>query len=578
MWRERFATTVLFLLLWAAPLRAQVSTVDTQVHIITAVQDALAWIGLYDLLADGAIGEKSTAAITEFQRRQGWPPTGDLDPEQKLRLLQIADSARRQVGFQVVNDLRAAMTMALPTRLLAARTDTTHGSRYASPDGQIEVYLARFRPDERTLSSLFGTVIGSSSMTGITYKALRRDAFFVAGFNEKSDFYHSARVIGGEVRGFTIAYPRERAPEFGPIIVAMGNAFKAPMVDYSVAAALIRSAPAVAGFEQRADDGAYGAQLYRVAEPIADGVLNIRLGPGASSQVLSSIPAGSRGVRMIGPCESPSAGRPPWCKVEWSNIVGWVSMSGLDADQTNDAAPRPASPSLGPRAVTTTEIDRRKTELQPPAPRLTASSGTGFIVSKSGHVLTNAHVVSGCLRIEIRSGANTARPARIVAADVRNDLAVMETGIVPGAVAQLRASAKLGEDIAVFGYPLAGLLTSSGNFTVGNVTASAGVLDDTRMLQISAAIQPGNSGGPVLDQAGNVIGVVVSKLDALRYAAIARDIPQNINFGIKSAVAINFLEANGIPFETRALDTPLSRPDLAESAKRFTVSIECQNS
>ena len=115
MWRERVATTVLFLLLWAAPLRAQVSTVDTQVQIITAVQDALAWIGLYDLLADGAIGEKSTAAITEFQRRQGWPPTGDLDPEQKVRLLQIADSARRQVGFQVVNDLRAAMMMALPT-------------------------------------------------------------------------------------------------------------------------------------------------------------------------------------------------------------------------------------------------------------------------------------------------------------------------------------------------------------------------------------------------------------------------------------------------------------------------------
>lgn len=245
--------TLLVHSLWAAPLRAQVSPVDTQIQINTAVQDALGWTGLYDTLADGAIGEKSIAAIAEFQRRQGWAPTGDLDPAQKMRLLQIADAARRNVGFQLVNDPRAALAIALPTRLLAARTDTPHGSRYTSADGQVEVYLARFRPEERTLSALYSTVIGSSSMTGITYKLLRRDAFFVAGFNDKRDLYHSARTVGGEVRGFTIAYPRVRAPEFGPIIVAMSNSFKAPMVDYAEISEHIRATvPHVAGSVQRA--------------------------------------------------------------------------------------------------------------------------------------------------------------------------------------------------------------------------------------------------------------------------------------------------------------------------------------
>src|SRR5262249_23575806 len=182
----------------------------------------------------------------------------------------------------------------------------------------------------------------------------------------------------------------------------------------------------------------------------------------------------------------------------------------------------------------------------------TVSSGTGFFVSTSGYVLTNAHVVDGCTQAQITQNAQAPILARVSARDVVNDLALLQTSATPQTIAPLRAGAKVGENVAVFGFPLPGLLASSGNFTLGNITATAGLLDDTRMLQISAPIQPDNSGGPVLDNAGNVVGIVVAKLDALKYVAANKDVAQNINFSIKTAVAVNFLESNGIAFNAKA--------------------------
>jgi hypothetical protein len=94
------------------------------------------------------------------------------------------------------------------------------------------------------------------------------------------------------------------------------------------------------------------------------------------------------------------------------------------------------------------------------------------------------------------------------------------------------------------------------------------------MLQISAPVQPGNSGGPVLDSAGNVLGVVVSKLDALKHAAIAKDVAQNIDFSIKATVAINFLETNGVAFNAKPNQQQLTPAEIAERAK--TVDVECR--
>ena len=106
----------------------------------------------------------------------------------------------------------------------------------------------------------------------------------------------------------------------------------------------------------------------------------------------------------------------------------------------------------------------------------------------------------------------------------------------------------------MFGYPLAGALSSSGNTTLGNVTALTGMNDDSRYLQISAAVQPGNSGGAAIDESGRVMGVVVAKLNALAVARITGDIPQNVNFAIKVATLASFLEAHNVAYEADTRD------------------------
>jgi serine protease Do len=191
-------------------------------------------------------------------------------------------------------------------------------------------------------------------------------------------------------------------------------------------------------------------------------------------------------------------------------------------------------------------------------------------------VLTAAHVLDDCPRATISQSGSRPVPVRVVATDKTNDLALLKAEIAAPVSAQFRSGARLGEGVAVFGFPLSGLLATSGNFTLGNITGLAGLLDDTRMMQMSAPVQPGNSGGPVLDQSGNIVGVVVAKLDVLKLAAHTDDVAQNVNFAIKTTVALNFLEANGVTPIMSSPGQTLAPADLADKAKSFAVLVECQ--
>ena len=164
-----------------------------------------------------------------------------------------------------------------------------------------------------------------------------------------------------------------------------------------------------------------------------------------------------------------------------------------------------------------------------------------------GAVVTNAHVVKDCSAIRVTTGQGATAVAKIVAHDERNDLALLGTGLTAKKTAAFRTSIRLGETVEAFGYPLTEVLAKSGNFTLGNVSALVGLGEDSRYLQISAPVQPGNSGGPLLDQNGNLVGVVSAKLNALKLMLVTQgDIAQNVNFAIKASIVMSFLDANGV--------------------------------
>jgi S1-C subfamily serine protease len=119
------------------------------------------------------------------------------------------------------------------------------------------------------------------------------------------------------------------------------------------------------------------------------------------------------------------------------------------------------------------------------------------------------------------------------------------------------------------------LLTSDFTVTTGIVSSLSGLLNDTRFLQISAPIQPGNSGGPLLDTGGNVAGVVSAKINALKFAKATGDIPENINFAIKTGAVRDFLDNSVISYQTAMPGTELKTAQVVTNARAYTMLISC---
>jgi S1-C subfamily serine protease len=206
-----------------------------------------------------------------------------------------------------------------------------------------------------------------------------------------------------------------------------------------------------------------------------------------------------------------------------------------------------------------------------------SSSGSGIVMNREGLVLTNQHVVRQCDSYEVIDESSRRLKAALQAVDATNDLALLTVreGFPAAALLRKEAAPRLGEAVTVVGYPLVAVLGTRASVGFGHVAGTAGIRGNPGQMQISVPIQRGHSGGPVFDQAGNVIGVVVSKLDALKVAQRMGDLPQNINFAIRGDVVRAFLEAQGASFTASDASAKLENTDIAARGAIVTVRVRC---
>lgn len=210
-------------------------------------------------------------------------------------------------------------------------------------------------------------------------------------------------------------------------------------------------------------------------------------------------------------------------------------------DLVTAAAPDQSTPTATPAAARTTP---------PINPDEEISTGTGFYLG--GHLLvTAAHVIAGCDTVALVDGTELT----VLASDSDLDVAALRSPAAAPAWLRLSPATnhRLGQRVHALGYPYFGVSGTELNVTGGNVSALAGMDDDPRFISITAPVQPGNSGGPLLDRAGAVAGVVVARLSETYISETTGSFPQNVNFALSSAELSAFLDTNGLRPDPNAL-------------------------
>lgn len=201
-------------------------------------------------------------------------------------------------------------------------------------------------------------------------------------------------------------------------------------------------------------------------------------------------------------------------------------------------------------------------------------SGSGFFVNGSD-IVTNNHVVKDCGRVETIDG----EPLRVVYRDQEADLALL-SGMARSrtwlAVSPDNAIA-LGQETFVLGFPYFGLASQSISYTRGVISSRTGLGGNDANFTLSAPIQPGNSGGPVLDELGRVVGVAVARISDFAVAEATGSLPQNINYAVKGSVLRRFLdEAGALVADANKAPLDLRRDPVPEWVEKAVIPIICR--
>ena len=209
------------------------------------------------------------------------------------------------------------------------------------------------------------------------------------------------------------------------------------------------------------------------------------------------------------------------------------------------------------------------------SPEEPTATGTGFFITDDGYLISNYHVVKDATKVRLLASAGLI-DAKVVQVDAANDLALLKADgrFAPLPIAASR-TVSLGGTVATVGFPDIGLQGFAPKLAKGEIASLSGAGDDPRYFQISVPVQPGNSGGALVDERGNVIGIVSAKLDAAAALAESGALPENVNYAVKSSFLLGFLES--VPAVSAKLKAPNTKDekfeDVVKSAQGAAVLV-----
>lgn len=257
------------------------------------------------------------------------------------------------------------------------------------------------------------------------------------------------------------------------------------------------------------------------------------------------------------------------CATVQSKPKANVDLSGYRkvfmAPMTEDGDPRKVVPKV---------VDKLRTlGFEVVTPKLgepIISQGTGFIVDSKRHILTCAHVLSGYTNATVWLGTNRF-DADVVNVDTNRDMALLRLINAPNTFTPLTFAAEtnlaMGQDVFTMGFPLSDVLGTAPRLTKGLLSSTVGAGDNPDFVQISAEVQAGNSGGPLLNSRSEVVGLITSTLNPLNVLLrTGTSLPQNVNFAAKSAVTRDFLAKSGVTPNTSTAGAPAGTFDQVKTS------------
>lgn len=194
------------------------------------------------------------------------------------------------------------------------------------------------------------------------------------------------------------------------------------------------------------------------------------------------------------------------------------------------------------------------------------SSGTGFFLTADGHIATNYHVVKNGNQIAVRDFEGNTFPAKVLLTDAANDLALLKIESKSKPIPTVQSSyTRKGDPVFTIGFPNISLQGLASKFTEGTISSLSGIQDQPTQFQISVPIQPGNSGGPLINDSGNVVGIVVAKLSAEAALRSGSTIPESVNYAIKSNYLLELINLNkSVSNKIKLTKTSVKRLALAD--------------